>query len=74
MRKNYKVVGVPGIYSGRVYGVSRGAERRRYYLYTVKKGDTLLSIAYRFRTNPNIIRINNRLKSSVVVEGQQLWV
>ena len=74
MRKIYKVMGTPGIYSGRVYGVTRGAERRRYYVYYVKKGDTLMSIAYRFNTNPNIIRMNNRLKSTELYEGQRLWV
>ena len=74
MRKNYKVIGTPGIYSGHVYGVTRGAQRRRYFIYIVQKGDTLMSVAYKFGTNPNIIRMNNRLKSTVLYEGQRLWV
>ena len=41
-------------------------------LYTVKKGDTLQSIATQFNTSANVIQWSNNLKSSTLTPGQKL--
>ncbi|MCD6551451.1 peptidoglycan DD-metalloendopeptidase family protein [Thermotoga sp.] len=44
------------------------------YLYTVKKGDTLVIIAKRFFTVASLIRRANNLNSDVIYVGQKLFI
>lgn len=45
------------------------------FLYTVRRGDTVFSIARRFNTNPQMIQCMNRLnRQSNIFPGQMLYV
>jgi membrane-bound lytic murein transglycosylase D len=50
------------------------SKRARYGLHTVRRGDTLSSIAEHYRVSVHELKANNRLRGNRVLDGQKLRV
>lgn len=49
-------------------------ERMRWERYTIRSGDSLIAIANRFQTTPDILRSVNKLRGNTIIAGDTLLI